>query len=364
VKRLLLGLLGLALLPSTAGAAPSIDYRCAPGSLHSCDGWYRVPVEVTWIYNTGDSEPFDGDCLDWTKKTFTADTRGTDLSCDVWNPTNHAQRAGDGMTIHIDKTAPNVTGPGLGRAPDVGEWFNHPVGFGFKGQDATSGIESCSGGTYTGPDGAGVTLSGSCRDVAGNVTAGSFTINYDATRPPKPDVSVLPGNRRVALRWPTSPYVVEVVRNVAASSEAVVYRGTGGRFVDRRLRNGRRYRYAVTLIDQAGNRASDVVSAVPTSSRLLLPADGAHLSSPPELVWKRVRHARYYNAQLIFHGRKVLTRWPVTNRLQLEKRWNSLGSSHRLLPGRYCWYVWPGFGPRRLRNYGHPLGRSCFRMMG
>ena len=163
------------------------------------------------------------------------------------------------MTIHIDRTGPTVTGPGLGRPPDSGEWFNHPVAFGFTGQDATSGIESCTGGTYSGPDGAGVGVEGSCRDVAGNVTARTFTLNYDATPPPKPEVSVLPGNRRVALTWPSSQYVAEVVRMKAASAQSVVYRGAGGRFVDRRLRNGRRYRYAVTLTDQAGNTASDRV---------------------------------------------------------------------------------------------------------
>jgi len=362
VKRLLLGLLGLALLPSTASAAPSIDYRCAPGGLHSCDGWYRVPVEVTWIYNTGDSQPFGGDCVDWTSKTFTADTRGTDLSCDVWNPLNHAQKAGDGMTIHIDKTGPKITGPGLRRAPDSGAWFNRPVGFAFTGQDATSGIESCTGGTYDGPDGAGVGLNGSCRDVAGNVTSGVFTINYDATPPPSPNVSVMPGNKRVALRWDSSQYVAEVVRKSTASAAAVIYRGGGGRFTDRGLRNGHRYRYVVTLIDQAGNRTADAASAVPTTSRLLLPADGARLKSPPELVWKRVKHASYYNAQLLFRGRKVLTRWPVTNHLQLTKRWHSLGRRHHLARGRYCWFVWPGYGPRHELNYGSLLGSSCFRI--
>ena len=40
------------------------------------------------------------------------------------------------------------------------------------------------------------------------------------------------------------------------------------------------------------------MSAVPTDSPLLLPANGAHLSEAPELVWKRVKHAHYYNAQL------------------------------------------------------------------
>ena len=78
------------------------------------------------------------------------------------------------MTIRVDRTAPSITGPGFGRPPDRNDWFNHPVAFQFTGQDATSGIESCTGGTYGGPDGAGVSISGSCRDVAGNVTSGGI----------------------------------------------------------------------------------------------------------------------------------------------------------------------------------------------
>jgi hypothetical protein len=365
LKRLLLVATAATLaFAGVASANPSIDYRCTPGGLHSCGGWYRVPVELTWIYNTGDSQPYAGDCFNWTTKTFSADTTGTDLSCDVWNPANHVQKASDGTTIHIDKTAPKISGPGLGRPPDSGDWFNHPVAFGFTGQDATSGIASCTGGTYGGPDGAGVSVTGSCRDVAGNVTSGAFTINYDATPPPEPDVSVLPGNHRVTLTWNSSGYVAEVVRLSQASAPAVVFRGASGRVTDSKLRNGRRYRYQVTLIDQAGNTAADLTSAVPTSSKLLLPANGAHLTSPPELVWKPVKRANYYNAQLLHRGRKVLTRWPVTNSLQLQERWRSLGRRHHLAKGRYCWYVWPGFGPRRDRDYGRLLGSSCFRITG
>ena len=316
-------------------------------------------MQLKWDWPQLTADPSAGNC---NKQTFTSDTKGTNVHCEVRDQSS-GDTTGRTVTIHIDRTGPTVTGPGLGRPPDEGEWFNHPVGFGFTGQDATSGIESCTGGTYSGPDGANVSVDGSCRDVAGNVTARTFTINYDATPPPNPNVSVLPGNRRVALTWSPSPYVAEVVRLAAASAQAV-YEGAGSRFVDRGLRNGRRYRYAVTFVDQAGNSASDTVSAVPTRSRLLLPANGAHLSSAPELVWKPVRRARYYNVQLLRRGRKMLTRWPVTNRLQLTERWNSLGSSHRLVRGRYCWYVWAGFGPRRLRDYSDLLGRSCFRITG
>ena len=78
------------------------------------------------------------------------------------------------------------------------------------------------------------------------------------------------------------------------------------------------------------------------------------------LAWKRVKHAHYYNAQLLRAGRKVLSRWPRKTHLQLHERWRFQGRLHRLVRGHYCWFVWPGFGPRSKRNYGRVLGKSCF----
>jgi hypothetical protein len=359
LKRLpLLALLALALLPSSAHAMPpSLAYDCDP-SPDDCSGWFRTAVDLRWAWPQLTADPSAGNC---NKQTFTSDTKATNVHCEVKDQSS-GDTTGRTVTLHIDKTAPTITGPGLGRPPDSGDWFNRPVGFGFTGQDATSGIASCTGGTYDGPDGTGVSVTGSCRDVAGNVASRAFAINYDATPPPSPDVQVLPGNRRVRLTWNSAQYVAEVVRLPAASAQDVLYRGGAGRFTDRRLRNGHRYRYRVTLSDQAGNTTADATSAVPTSSRLLLPADGARLSEPPELVWKSVRRASYYNAQLLHRGRKVLTRWPVTNRLQLQSHWRSLGRVHHLGRGRYCWYVWPGFGRRHDRDYGRLLGSSCFRV--
>ncbi len=142
----------------------------------------------------------------------------------------------------------------------------------------------------------------------------------------------------------------------------MVYSGPGDSFLDRRLRNGRRYRYVVSLIDQAGNRSTDSASAVPTSSPLLTPAAGARLSAPPLLSWRRVRRADYYNVQLLRGRRKVLSRWPTAREFQLKRRWRFAGKARRLVPGRYCYFVWPGFGPRAHRDYGRLLGVRCFRI--
>jgi hypothetical protein len=238
------------------------------------------------------------------------------------------------------------------------------VGLTFVGTDATSGVASCSSTTYGGPDGLGVRVAGNCRDVAGNLASGSLPLNYDATPPRRPTLEARPGDKRVALQWSAAPDVrAEVTRTRKGAKPVVVFSGDREQLTDRKLHNGRRYRYVVTLIDQAGNRTSDAVSIVPTSSPLLLPAHGARVHSAPTLVWKSVRRARYYNAQVFRGGRKVLTRWPEKAELQLRRKWTFDGRHRELVPGRYCWYVWPGFGARSKQRYGHVLGKSCFTVV-
>jgi hypothetical protein len=360
VKRLLLlwaAALGVA---SLCGAVPAfaetVTANCdTPGKSDGCNRWYTAAkVTLSWSREPGGGGLISG-CQN---SSFTAETVRFERECTwSWTDTMVTKR----VWIGIDRTAPRIVGLQTARLPDFNGWFNHPVGVVFRGEDPISGVASCSSATYSGPDGEGAPLEGACTDVAGNVAGGTQTLNYDATPPPKPTVSVLPGNHRVAISWSSAQNEAEIVRVGKASSQEVVYRGATEKFTDRRLRNGRRYRYRVTLIDQAGNRTTAAKSAVPTSRPLLLPANGAHLRSAPMLAWKRVRHARYYNAQLIRAGRKVLSRWPRKTRLQLHERWRFQGRVHRLVRGHYCWYVWPGFGPRSQRNYGsRPLGKSCF----
>jgi hypothetical protein len=78
------------------------------------------------------------------------------------------------------------------------------------------------------------------------------------------------------------------------------------------------------------------------------------------LRWRGARGARYYNVQL-FRGRhKVLSAWPSRARLRLTARWRFARHARRLRPGRYVWYVWPGYGPRALRNYGGVVAHGRF----
>jgi hypothetical protein len=248
----------------------------------------------------------------------------------------------------------------MSRAADYNGWFNHPVGVSFKGSDGLSGVRSCTGLTYAGPEGAGALVNGSCTDVAGNTRTARLPINYDSTAPPAPEVTAAPRDNAVKLEWTDAPQTVAEVTRVRNGQSTLVYRGGADAFTDRKLRNEKRYRYRVSLVDQAGNRSSGSDSAVPTDSPLLTPAANEHVGAPPLLTWRSVAKASYYNLQLFRGQRKVLSRWPGANEFQLKQSWRFAGRHRRLRAGRYCWHVWPGYGRRARRNYGELLGSRCF----
>jgi hypothetical protein len=92
---------------------------------------------------------------------------------------------------------------------------------------------------------------------------------------------------------------------------------------------------------------------------LISPGDGARLSAPPLLTWTSVRRATYYNVQL-FRGRKLMSTWPEATSLQLKRRWQFDDHHYRLRPGRYKWFVWPGYGERSAGRYGRAVGSGTF----
>jgi hypothetical protein len=332
-----------------------VSVECVPAPTN-CDTWYRGPVTVRWSipFATGASPG----CL---PRILQNDTAGQQVVCTAWEGSEASGSTTASVVIRIDSTPPTVTAA-TDRPPDFGSWFNHPLGVAFHGTDATSGVASCGTGSYGGPDNGGATVFGSCRDVAGNVGVGSLSLSYDATPPAAPKVEARPDDNAVELDWSAPPdaQTVEVVR---LAPQALVFQGQGDEVTDRRLRNGSRYRYSVAAVDQAGNRAQTTVSAVPTASRLLLPARRAHLGDPPLLVWEALKRATYYNVQLYRGSRKILSRWPRAAQLQLDPSWRYLGRRRRLTPGLYRWFVWPGFGERSERRYGKRLGRSSFTIV-
>jgi hypothetical protein len=166
--------------PPPDSTPPSISYVISGDQ--GDNGWYTSDVSLTWTVteNESPSSLVKTGCVD---QNITADQAATTYSCSASSDGGSAGPVT--VTIKRDATAPTGVSGSPNRAPDNNGWYNSPVGISFTGQDATSGIASCSSSIYSGPDGAGVSLSGNCTDNAGNQSAAvnSSSIDYDATAP-------------------------------------------------------------------------------------------------------------------------------------------------------------------------------------
>jgi hypothetical protein len=216
-----------------------------------------------------------------------------------------------------------------------------------------------------------------------------FGLKYDATAPAVPELKATPGDGSVALSWRRDADVqsVAVARTPGLGSDqtTIVFQGPGSTFIDSRVNNGVRYTYEVRVRDPADNANSDTATVVPSAAAgppgfdapqgpgategpprrgLISPGPGAILRAgrPPLLRWLPVRGAHYYNVQLFRKGRKILSVWPTRTRYQLKRRWTYQGKLRRLIPGKYRWLVWPGFGPRSKADYGRRMGPSTFHV--
>ena len=218
------------------------------------------------------------------------------------------------------------------------------------------------------------------RDFSGNSTTRNVPLTVlpppEASAPPLPPVVVasLPPNVGVVgvaaldgtlvLTWQPPPgcdHVVVTRSNSDGSAEKVVYSGEGSRYEDQGLENGIEYRYVIRCVDASGNRSAGVaIVAVPHRNMLRSPKDGAALKKPPKLVWARDAEADYYNLQLLRNKVRIFAAWPTKTTFALKKGWKYQGRKYALRPGRYEWFVWPGFGPRRDVNYGTLLGARSF----
>jgi hypothetical protein len=225
-----------------------------------------------------------------------------------------------------------------------------------------SGVASCSHIQYAGPDTPGTDVGGGCTDKAGNIGTAGFPLRYDATPPQLVKVKVAHGNHRVTLHWVASGGAVlsEVRRSPAprGTKPSTLYRGPKSQVSDRHVHAGTKYRYAITVWDQAANSAFKSIRIVGTGP-LTTPVPGARVSSPPRLAWTPVHHADFYNVQLFRRG-IVLSTFPAHAHLTLGRKWRYQGHRFRLTRGTYSWYVWPGFRRGSTFRYGPLLGHSSF----
>ena len=322
-------------------------------------GWYTRPVSITFA---GSDATSGVDAC--TPATYSSpDSKAASVSglCRDQAGNASAPRA---VSFQYDATPPEVTAANPDRPPNSGGWYTKPVTLRFAGEDTTSGVESCAPVTYSGPDLVSASVAGTCRDAAGHTSAPRvFPFKFDATPPRVSALEVKVASGTAMLAWQSSPDAeyVEVLRSPgrAGAGKTRLYRGRARRFVDRRVTNGVRYRYVVVGYDRAGNAASGSVLARPHGP-LVAPPGGATVRKPPLLTWTKVRRATYYNVQLYRGKRKIMTLWPLRPQLRLRASWRHAGRRYRLVPGRYRWYVWPGYGVPSKRRYGKMLGASSF----
>jgi hypothetical protein len=370
-KRALLALALVAGMVSVVGAqnaaADVLDYGCSPPlpvAHANCAGWHTTAVTLRWKYDTFLYDPVSGTNCD--QQVFSSDTPGTAVTCGIAEVGNPANTYELGLSIKVDTTPPTTTGAAPDRPPDYNGWWNHPVTFAFSGTDATSGIAACDTLTYSGPDGAVASVTGGCRDVAGNSSSLTVPVKYDATPPSVSDADAAPGDASARISWHPSSDVVrtEVARTPGDGNAAStrVFDGSTSNFNDVGLVNGVSYSYRISVFDDAGNSAAATATVVPAPP----PASGSQAASavrastPPLLRWPSIKRARYYNVQLFRGSHKILSAWPGRARLQLRERWRFHGRRYRLVRGRYQWYVWPGYGPRAARRYGALVRKGTF----
>jgi hypothetical protein len=339
------------------GTGPSVSG--SPDRSPDANGWYAKPVNVSF----GGSDATSGIASCSGGGTYSGpDGRGQATG----GCTDKAGNSGSGsVEIPYDSTPPEVTGAVADRSPDANGWFNHAFAFAFQGNDAGSGIASCTSGNYAGPDATAATVTGTCSDKAGHTGAPKqHKFKYDATAPSLSTVIAQVGNKFALLKWKISPDVssVRVVRapGRAGETETVVYAGKADFFKDTGIDNRTQYEYRVSAADEAANATPEQKATAMPLPPLYNPAQGARVRSPIVFEWLGIEKATYYNVQVWCRGRKMLTAWPKKTRLVVPRQGKFSGRRYTL-PRTMCrWHVWPGFGRLAERRYGKMAGQSTF----
>jgi hypothetical protein len=150
-----------------------------PSRAPDSNGWYNHALTVSFIGTDGTSGM--DSCV--APQSYSGpDTANASLSGSCRDRAGNTTPRTFGLSY--DATAAQVTGASASRPPDRNGWYNHAVTVSFAGADATSGIDTCTQTSYTGPDSANGSVSGTCRDRAGNTSASSnFSLQYDGTGP-------------------------------------------------------------------------------------------------------------------------------------------------------------------------------------
>lgn len=339
--------------PSAVAALPTVDYSLSGPA--GTNGWFTGPVTITWSI-TGATD------LDSCTpvETLRDDTTGTTRTCSVHNADGAASATT--KSIRIDQTPPIGITATPARPPDAPPFYNAPVALIWSGSDATSGIAACTTTTYSGPDTATASPTGTCTDKAGNTSAPlSTTFSYDATPPPLTSLTATPtSSTTISITWSTTPDARTATVTRDPGAVPLPNATPAGNLADTGLQPSTTYTYTVTLRDAANNATTATTSAT-TPPAVAVEAKSKAKSRLPTLRWRARAGAKYYNFQLFRAGHKILSSWPTKNHYTLHRTWHYHGKTYTLKPGTYRYYIWPGYGPRSSHHYGRLLTKGTVR---
>ena len=197
-------------------------------------------ADVNGWYNHGVAVAFSGtDQLSGIDRCTAATYAGPDSGA-ASIPGTCTDRAGNvspalGFGLKYDATKPVVGGGQPARPSDSNGWYNRSVAVAFTGTDQTAGVESCTSATYAGPDSGTASLSGTCRDRAGNVSDPlGYGLKYDASAPQVTAADPDRAGRRQRLVQPSRRLHDPRQRTRPRASRRVRRRATAGRARRRR----------------------------------------------------------------------------------------------------------------------------------
>jgi hypothetical protein len=150
--------------------------------------WYVSDVTVSWTVTDPESDISETSGCGTT--VIDADTAGITLECTA---TSAGGTASESVTIKRDATPPTASAS-ASPGPNTNGWNNSDVTVSFSGTDNLSGIATCDAAVVLTGEGAGQSASGTCTDLAGNVSAPATAsgINIDKTAPLVADVVANP----------------------------------------------------------------------------------------------------------------------------------------------------------------------------
>jgi hypothetical protein len=164
-------------IDKTAPAAPASNV--SPPA--NANGWHNSDVTVSF---TAGLETGSGIASCTAPTTLSAETAGTLVSGTCTDNAGNTSASSD-VTVKIDKTAPNPPTTTATPPANAAGWNNTDVTIAFVGAgDNLSGVDTCSADQPFTAETSGTPASGTCTDLAGNVSASTtVTVKIDKTAP-------------------------------------------------------------------------------------------------------------------------------------------------------------------------------------